>query len=411
MIDVKKIEERLNNYSEHHKKFQLINYSEVKTIRDLLMMIISQKVKLPAIQRKEVWNNQIKSDFIGTLIVRPQNIANDLIPRITIVTDGVRWVLVDGQQRLITCLRFFKANSEIKEEIERYAEKFKRGFSLLNVNKDAAPLKLKFSENCILSKEDKETLSRFTCDKFPIDLQGLLLDLKFVINVVKVEEEDFEEKARELYLLLNNGVKVNKEETYRGRYQGTVLYDTIDDLSYNFLLPVVQYTDKRLKITNLLIDIYSMFIDEYTKGGSTGRNKILNKYKDDNESAKTFKEEFLNVLDVAKNIFPDGKCFSEYNVERGWKSLSFAATLPWTVAIRELLFEDTLLRKEDFIKNKDSIMELWKKLSIPTGKKKSAVDVVDNDKWLKYMVDHTNNKDRVLARKEIIKNLIIHAIK
>lgn len=411
MVDIKKIEKKLNSYSQNLAKFQLINYSEVKTIRDLLMMIISQKVKLPAIQRKEVWNNQMKSDFIGTLIVRPQNIANDLIPRITIVTDGVRWVLVDGQQRLIACLRFFKANSEIKEEIERYAEKFKRGFSLLNVNKDAAPLKLKFSENCTLPKEDKEALSGFTCDKFPIDLQELLLDLKIVINVVKVEEEDFEEKARELYLLLNNGVKVNKEETYRGRYQGTVLYDTIDDLSYNFLLPVVQYTDKRLKITNLLTDIYSMFIDEYTKGGSTGRNKILNKYKDDNESAKTFKEEFLNVLDVAKNIFPDGKCFSEYNVERGWKSLSFAATLPWTVAIRELLFEDTLLRKEDFIKNKDSIMELWKKLSIPTGKKKSAVDVVDNDKWLKYMVDHTNNKDRVLARKEIIKNLIIHAIK
>lgn len=411
MLDVRKIEKKLNDYSEHHKNFQLINYSEAKTIRDLLIMVISQKIKLPQIQREEVWKDTKKSDFIGTLIVCPEHISNDIIPRITIVTDSTRWMLVDGQQRITSLLRFFKGNPYIAEEIERYSQKYSKNFSLLRIKKSDPPLKLRFSKDCALPKEDKDILSGFSCDKLPIDLQEKLLEVKIIVNVVKVNENAFDDKVRELYLLLNNGIKVNAEETYRGKYAGTVLYDTIDDLAYNYLLPVANYVDRRLKITNLVIDIYSAFIDAYTKGSTSGREKILSKYADNVHAAENFKKEFLAVLDVVKELFPKGKCFSEYKIDGKWKSLSFASALPWAMAIRELLFVDALFTKDDFINNKEHIMEFWKKLTIPTGKKEVVVDIVDNDKWLKYMIDHTNNKDKVLARKEIIKKIIIHAIK
>lgn len=62
---------------------------------------------LPDIQREEVWSNELKSNFIGTLFVIPEYIENDIMPRITVMTDGKRCVLVEGLQRLLALLSFF----------------------------------------------------------------------------------------------------------------------------------------------------------------------------------------------------------------------------------------------------------------------------------------------------------------
>ena len=70
---------------ENVKNLQRKDYSK-GSIRNLIRMVIRRELTLPDIQREEVWSNELKSNFIGLAFI-PEYIENDIMPRITVMTD------------------------------------------------------------------------------------------------------------------------------------------------------------------------------------------------------------------------------------------------------------------------------------------------------------------------------------
>jgi len=404
-------------YEENVKNLQRKDYSERISIRNLIRMVIRQELTLPDIQREEVWSNELKSNFIGTLFVIPEYIENDIMPRITVMTDGKRSVLVEGLQRMLALISFFGPYKKFQQEIRLYRNKF-HDFQLLRLTENIPPLKLAFSKDYNLPGSAIEDFTGCTCHDIPESLIEKILNLETVINKLRVSANRFDREVRQLFILLNTNEKVNKNEINKCLFLGTPCYDELLDITYNHLLPAIEYRDKRYSAINAVIDTYSLYVDEYTGGYSDKRTLFLKKYQNDEITVSIFKKDFLAALDIAKKIFPEGYCFSEYS-ENGWKRCTMAAMIPWILAIHHLLISDTnphgRYTEIQFVRNREKILSLWKNVSIPTGRDNSIVRFADEletlNEWVEKVTDHSNNREKVEARIKIVQLLLEHAIR
>lgn len=399
-------------YVKHFEQLTRIDYSERITLRNLMKMVIRQELVLPDIQREEVWNNEQKSNFLGTVFVIPEYIQNDIMPRITVMTDGKRCVLVEGLQRLLSLLSFFLPCEEFQKDIQRSRQKFKGDFFLLRMTDDTPPLKFSFSSEYKLPGTGIEDFTGCTYKDIPQPLMKKVLNLETIINKVQVPVENFDQEVRQVFLMLNTNEKVNRNEINKCLFLGTPCYDEIANITYDYLLPTIEYRDKRYSAINAVIDTYSLYVGEYTGGYGEKRTSFLKKYQNDLVSISCFKKDFLRALNIAKQIFPEGYCFSQYDDE-GWKKCTTAAMIPWMLGIHNLLVAGT--QPEDFLKNREKIMSLWKGISIPTGRDTAVVRFTDEqwaelNQWTEKMTNHTNNKRRVEGRIKIIQLLLEYAI-
>jgi hypothetical protein len=116
-------------------------------------------------------------------------------------------------------------------------------------------------------------------------------------------------------------------------------------------------------------------------------------------------------MNFSCDIFPNSKCFTEFIRDKNqWDAtVKSAVILPWLIAIFELLFDNNSksLANIDITQYKDRILNNWKRVNLATGR---GITQFENENWQKLKVDHSNNKNKLRARIDIIKDIIIDSI-
>ncbi|MGL5617806.1 MAG: DUF262 domain-containing protein [Metamycoplasmataceae bacterium] len=167
--DIRKVKEDIENFTneeeiEDNSEF-IINpkaikmFKEDRTTKNLIDWLESGKLTIPIFQRDDVWKDKAQSYFIETVLYSMP------VPSIILFkSNDDKYELIDGQQRLISCINFKELNSEnfggiLNKEIKKWGKKLKKYNDFDNEEKsnfDDYLLHLNiFSINDNLTIEDK----------------------------------------------------------------------------------------------------------------------------------------------------------------------------------------------------------------------------------------------------------------
>lgn len=72
-----------------------------------------------------------------------------------------------------------------------------------------------------------------------------VLNLETIINKAQAPVENFDQEVRQVFLMLNTNKKVNRNEINKCLFMGTSCCDEIANITYDYLLPTIEYRDKR----------------------------------------------------------------------------------------------------------------------------------------------------------------------
>jgi len=392
------------------------------TGRELLYMVIDQKLKLPSMQRMEAWSEEKQSNYIANRIVNPSLIISSIV----IVTDGKTFELAEGQQRILSEIKFFISSKSIQEYINKSIKKHNH-INLLRLSSNIAPLRLKFSkDNKLLSKEQRKKLKGCTCNDINEDEIEEALDRKLPVIIIKVKPSQFE-LVRDFYIAINSGAEFTKTETLKAIYSDTEVYKTIEDIFINEVSNFIKSRYKKssrafANLQNALVDFLSITLSNYTKGSVPNRGKI---YESDIDSSELniFRTNMKKIMEIAKIIFPENNCFSEYdNIKEEWKSVTISSMLSWFIAIHDVLIHKKsngkFIDAKDFQYYKNEIITNWKYMGVTTGRNNKIEYVEGTPEILKYSIssyignkiDNSNNEKKLNARAQALEAMLLYSM-
>lgn len=259
------------------------------TVDTLVNQIKKGNIQLdPSFQRRDAWNNKVKSRFIESLFLGLP------IPQIILAEQKEKkgkFIVIDGKQRLLSLKQFVSPDSDEK------------------------PLKLSGLE--IFSKFNRMTYKDITSGMYYDDIDAFNNQ---TIRTVVIKNWKYVEILYLLFLRLNTGsVKLSPQELRQALYPGKFI-DYINSTAVKSdplkRMLNIKRADFRMRDVEILIRYFAFYFYASLYAGSMQNfldmtcNK-LNKEFDEDQIAIAM-ENFNNAVDLTFGVFSDKNAFKKY---------------------------------------------------------------------------------------------------
>lgn len=290
--------------------FDIDEYDLTSTPNDFNVLTInsfleSGSIKIPGFQRNYVWDIKRASKLIESIILGLP------IPQIFLYEEKRnQFLVIDGQQRLMTIYFFVKGRFPKKEkrtEIRKLfneTEKFPE--SVLHNDEYFTTFKLSLPNKTEDKKNPFNNLNYKTLENY--QMQFDLRPIRCVVVKQNVPKDD--SSVFEIFNRLNSGgVNLMPQEIRCSLYHSTFIDNIVklnlDPIWRKYLRSADP--DLHMKDVELLIRGYAMAIkgDKYTSSLATFLNSFANEARKFDEDTLKYYEEFGKKLFVAINHFPD----------------------------------------------------------------------------------------------------------
>lgn len=259
------------------------------TVDTLINQIKKGNIQLdPSFQRRDAWNNKVKSRFVESLFLGLP------IPQIILAEQKEKkgkFIVIDGKQRLLSLKQFASPDS------------------------DEMPLKLSGLE--IFSKFNRMTYEDITSCMYYDDIDAFNNQ---TIRTVVIKNWKHVEILYLLFLRLNTGsVKLSPQELrqalYPGKFIDYINSAAVKNDSLKRMLNIKK-ADFRMRDVEILIRYFAFYFYSYLYAGSM-QNFLdmtcdkLNKEFDEHQ-IETAMKDFCNAVNLTFDVFSDKNAFKKY---------------------------------------------------------------------------------------------------
>jgi len=315
----------------------------------------------PDFQRWYVWDDKKASQLVESVLLGVP------IPVIYMAEDyDGRWIVIDGQQRLVSLFRFFNPIRIGEQNIEKLRL---RGLTVL------------------------KSLNKKCFDELPKPLQRRYKD--YPIRIILITKESDEDAKFEIFRRLNTGaVRLNDQELrnciYRGKYN-----DLIKELAANkdflFLLGLKE-PHRRMQDRELVLRFFAFYHNTYLNYTPPMKRFLDQEMKEhrniSEKEAKKLREIFKKCVDLSKIVF------GEHAFRRFIIGSEDDPNGRWERRVNRALYDVIMFgfsryEKRQIVPRSDSIREELLYL------------MTHNDDFIDAILFHTDKKEKVEKRFKI----------
>ena len=294
-------------YDYSFKEYEITSTPNDFNIKTIFDFIQSGVVKIPAFQRNYVWDIRRASKLIESIIIGLP------IPQIFLYEESKNsFLVIDGQQRLMSIYYFMKGKFPRKERRIELREIFDREGKIpdeiLHNKKYFTDFNLSLPESVPDSPNKLNKLNYFTLSEFKTTFE-----LRTIRNVIIKQNmpKDDNSAMFEIFNRLNSGgINLSAQEIRTSLYHSNfykMLYRVNLNENWRKLINRSE-PDLRLKDIEMILRSFAMLLN--SKNYKPSMTKFLNSFsnqakKFSEENIKYFEDLFLSFVNATSKIDPD----------------------------------------------------------------------------------------------------------